>query len=52
MASLKEFTIAEVKTHNTDKDLYVIIHDKVYDLTKFQNEVSSFSIRHNSKLNN
>lgn len=44
MASLKEFTIAEVKAHNTEQDLYVIIHDKVYDLTKFLKEVSMNSV--------
>ena len=40
MANLKEFTIAEVKEHTTEKDIYVIIHDKVYDLSKFLKEVS------------
>jgi cytochrome b involved in lipid metabolism len=36
----KEFTIAEVSAHNTRDDLYMIIDDVVYDLTKFAAEVS------------
>lgn len=38
--SVKKFTMAEVKEHNTATDLWTVIHDKVYDVTKFQNEVS------------
>ncbi|XP_070503761.1 cytochrome b5-like [Chironomus tepperi] len=34
----KEFTIAEVSAHNTRNDLYMIIDDNVYDLTKFAAE--------------
>jgi cytochrome b involved in lipid metabolism len=33
-----ELTYAEVATHNTKKDLYVVIHDKVYDVQKFIDE--------------
>lgn len=36
----KEFTIAEVSAHNTREDLFMIIDDNVYDLTKFAAEVS------------
>lgn len=40
MASeLKIITRDEVKTHNKADNLWIIIHDKVYDLTKFQAEV-------------
>lgn len=39
---MKEFTIAEVAAHNTREDLYMIIHDEVYDVTKFVAEVSFF----------
>lgn len=38
--SVKKFTMAEVKEHNTATDLWTVIHDRVYDVTKFQNEVS------------
>ncbi|KAL1882592.1 hypothetical protein Plec18167_003009 [Paecilomyces lecythidis] len=34
----KEFTTSEVASHNTKKDLYMIIHDKVYDVTSFVDE--------------
>ncbi|KAM7224184.1 Cytochrome b5-like heme/steroid binding domain containing protein [Rhypophila decipiens] len=37
MAS-KEFTYQDVAEHNTKKDLYVVIHDEVYDCTKFVDE--------------
>lgn len=38
--SVKKFTMSEVKEHNKATDLWTVIHDKVYDVTKFQNEVS------------
>ncbi|XP_053697165.1 cytochrome b5-like isoform X2 [Sabethes cyaneus] len=38
MASLKQFSRAEVAKHNTQQDLWFIIDDKVYDVTEFQNE--------------
>ena len=34
----KEFTSAEVAAHNTKKDLYTVIHDKVYDVSSFVDE--------------
>lgn len=46
----KEFTIAEVSAHNTREDLYMIIDDNVYDLTKFASEVSKF-IKHQNFRN-
>ncbi|EDW75048.1 uncharacterized protein Dwil_GK19965, isoform A [Drosophila willistoni] len=36
--SKKEISLATVKEHNKPEDLWVIIEDKVYDVTKFQNE--------------
>jgi len=38
MAELKEFTYSDVATHNTKKDLYVVIHDKVYNSSSFVDE--------------
>ena len=32
---MKKFTRKEVAQHNQDNDLWVIINNKVYDLTKF-----------------
>ncbi|GMG01005.1 unnamed protein product [Aspergillus oryzae var. brunneus] len=38
MSENKEFTFQEVSGHNTKKDLYMVIHDKVYDCTSFVDE--------------
>ena len=32
------FTYAEVAAHNTKKDLYVVIHDNVYNASSFVDE--------------
>lgn len=34
----QELTLKEVSGHNTKKDLYMVIHDKVYDCTSFVDE--------------
>lgn len=34
----KELTYAEVAEHNTKKDLYMVIHDKVYNVSSFADE--------------
>ncbi|RFU74479.1 cytochrome b5 [Trichoderma arundinaceum] len=34
----KEYSYQDVAEHNTKKDLFVVIHDKVYDCTKFVDE--------------
>ncbi|KAH6647964.1 putative cytochrome b5 [Truncatella angustata] len=34
----KEYTYQDVAEHNTKKDLFMVIHDKVYDATKFVDE--------------
>ncbi|KAI1118270.1 cytochrome b5 [Nemania sp. NC0429] len=34
----KEYTYQDVAEHNTKKDLFVVIHGKVYDTTKFVDE--------------
>ncbi|KAG4070624.1 hypothetical protein HA402_013544 [Bradysia odoriphaga] len=38
MSTAKTYTFAEVKEHNKPSDLWVVIHDKVYDVTKFLHE--------------
>lgn len=38
MSDVKELTLAEVAAHTTKKDLYMVIHDKVYDATSFIDE--------------
>ena len=37
---LPKYTWEEVAKHRTAESLWVIIHDKVYDITKFMEEVS------------
>ncbi|KAF1953799.1 cytochrome b5 [Byssothecium circinans] len=34
----KEYTYAEVLEHNTKKDLFLVIHDKIYNATSFIDE--------------
>lgn len=34
----KELTFKDVADHNTKKDLWLVIHDKVYDISKFVDE--------------
>jgi len=34
----QELTYAEVQKHSTKKDLYLVIHDKVYDTSSFVDE--------------
>lgn len=36
--SEKEYTYQDVAEHNTKKDLFVVIHDKIYDCAKFVDE--------------
>jgi hypothetical protein len=38
MSATKEFTLKEIAEHNTKKDLYLIVHDKVYDCSSFVDE--------------
>ncbi|KFB46995.1 AGAP002113-PA-like protein [Anopheles sinensis] len=35
---LKQYSIADVASHNKPNDVWMIIHDKVYDVTKFLQE--------------
>jgi cytochrome b involved in lipid metabolism len=34
----KELTYTEVAAHSSKKDLYLVIHDKVYDASSFIDE--------------
>lgn len=34
----KEYTYQDVAEHNTKKDLFVVIHDNIYDASKFLDE--------------
>lgn len=34
----REFTLTEVAKHNTKDDLYIVIRNKVYDVTSFADD--------------
>jgi len=36
--NVKEFRLSEVKAHNDAKSCYLVVHNKVYDVTKFLEE--------------
>jgi hypothetical protein len=38
----KQFDLATIGEHNNKKDVWTIIHGKVYDITKFLDEVCPF----------
>ncbi|MCJ1425244.1 hypothetical protein MMC29_003132 [Sticta canariensis] len=38
MSETKEFTYAEVSSHSSKKDLYLVVHDKVYNSSSFIDE--------------
>lgn len=40
----QEFTYQDVAEHNTKKDCFLVVHDKVYDCTKFIDEHPYVSI--------
>lgn len=42
MPDNKKYTHAQVKQHNKESDLWLIINDKVYDVSKFLKEVCVF----------
>ncbi|KAG9336922.1 hypothetical protein JZ751_030035 [Albula glossodonta] len=37
-SNAKYYTLEEIKQHNMSKDTWLIIHDKVYDITSFLEE--------------
>ncbi|KAI1890205.1 hypothetical protein AGOR_G00171280 [Albula goreensis] len=37
-SNVKYYTLEEIKQHNSSKDTWLIIHDKVYDITSFLEE--------------
>jgi cytochrome b involved in lipid metabolism len=34
----KKFSVEDVRQHRSVEDMYIIVHDKVYDVTKFIDE--------------
>ena len=41
MAALKLISLEELKSHNNSTSIWLAIHDKVYDVTKFLEEVTA-----------
>lgn len=44
MPEVKKYTYAQVKEHNTKTDVWIVINEKVYDVTSFLQEVWFFYI--------
>lgn len=40
--TLPKYTLEELAKHNTSQSLWLAVHRKVYDITKFMDEVSCF----------
>lgn len=38
MAATQEYTYSDVSEHNTKKDLFIVVHDKVYNCSSFVDE--------------
>jgi hypothetical protein len=38
MSDIKELTYSDVSEHTSKKDLYVVIHDKIYNASSFVDE--------------
>lgn len=38
---IKYYTLAEVATHKTNNDVWMVIHNNVYNVTDFLNEVQT-----------
>ena len=47
---LPEFDWEEIKKHNDKSSLWIVVHDCVYDVTSFQEEVCKKVILYNVKL--
>lgn len=43
MTELKTYRLTDVQSHKDSKSTWLIIHDQVYDVTKFLEEVSGFT---------
>ena len=46
MSATKEFTLDEVGTKTSEDAKYIVIHDLVYDVTKFMDEVCGSRVQY------
>ena len=44
----KIYSLEEIKKHNDGRTCWIVLHDKVYDVTKFLEEVSTSISMHRS----
>lgn len=42
---LPKYTWEEIAKHRSAKSLWVVVHDKVYDVTKFMEEVRQYTVQ-------
>lgn len=49
-SGVKYYKVEEVQAHNMIKDTWLIIHDKVYDITSFMEEVRRLEFHHHVLL--
>uniref|UniRef100_A0A182M1E9 Cytochrome b5 n=1 Tax=Anopheles culicifacies TaxID=139723 RepID=A0A182M1E9_9DIPT len=40
MSEVKTYSLADVKAHNTNKSTWIVIHNDIFDVTEFLNEVN------------
>lgn len=38
----KEYSLSQVKKHNNNQGAWVVIHNEIFDVTSFLNEVSCY----------
>ena len=46
---LPKYTWEEIAKHRSAKSLWVVVHDKVYDVTKFMEEVRQYTVQCTSR---
>lgn len=42
--SVKTYSLEEISKHNSNQSSWIVIHNNIYDVTKFLNEVSHILI--------
>lgn len=47
---VKYYTLEEIREHNMCNDTWLIIHDKVYDITSFLEEVRKYTVTSGSNV--
>lgn len=40
MSEYKQYSLADIAKHNNNKSTWLVIHNNIYDVTEFLNEVS------------